>query len=236
MRKQKDRCVLEAKVSLAGMRQSGSTLIYNVLVNLYDVVGFDFRCGYIDRLDSFFQDDKPVIVKSHEYDPRVHGDDWFVLTMRRDVRDTVASRIRRFEKIGTPVDRIGVRGALSIADEQIQIHAQLAERSDLEIAYEKYKAQPIKEVRKIADVIICGVDNRRIKRSINKAEHLHRKSNTPRNSKHGIDQAFDRTLLSKSHVTNGGKIGGYLGTLRQDEIDAICDKHEGWLRRYGYRV
>jgi len=219
-------------VTIAGMRQSGSTLLYNVVFFLYQAHGIEFDCGYISRFDALDQS-KRLLVKSHEYEPRVH-DGAFIISTRRDVRDAVASRFRRAESGGRPITRIGAQSALSWANRQIALHAAFQPRAQFEFVYEDYKLDPAGVVHRIQEILFDRADSAIAKEAIQRAETLHKQDATPQTSAHGDGGEFDRHLLSKSHVTNGGIVGGYRSTLTAAEIADIEGAHGGWLRRYGY--
>ena len=45
---------------------------------------------------------------------------------------------------------------------------------------------------------------------------------------------FKKTLLSKSHITNGGKVGSFTTTLSTNELSQVEQSFREWLLQYGY--
>lgn len=218
------------------MRQSGSTLLYNILRLAYEAKGIDHDCGFVLRFDAMDKT-RRLLVKSHEFDPRVHGDGAYVITLMRDVRDTVASRFRRFERTGKIVERKDGGDAERVAREQVALHAAFARRADFELVYEDYKRDPERAIGALFADLFGEVDEGLVRAAIAAAEDLQNSDAVPKKSRHGDKKSeFDRHLLSKSHVTNGGAIGGYAETLRPDEIVAFERACGRWLRANGYKV
>ena len=225
-------------VTVAGMRQSGSTLTYNIILNLYRLLGIPVACGYVTRLDELLESgSEHLLIKSHEFDERLHGSpETFVVTVKRDVRDTVASRFRRFARIDRPFERKDAGDALAVAGEQIDIYESLKDRSDYEFVYEAYRADRVRAAMELAGAVFGRVDKRKLKRALHKAEKLHTTKEVPETSQHAADARFDRHLLSQSHITNAGRVDAFRSTLRPDEVAAINGTFGGWLADNQYRL
>lgn len=222
-------------VTVAGMRQLGSTLIYNILRMVYEAKGIDYDCGFVLRFDDMDKS-KPLLVKSHEFDARVHGEGVYIINMVRDVRDTVASRFRRYERIGRVFARKDGADAAGVAREQVALHAAFTTKARFELVYEDYKQRPEHVIGMLCADLFGAPDVEAVRTAIVGAENLYASDNIPMKSRHGDKQGFDRHLLSKSHVTNAGAVGGYADTLRKDEIAAIEKVCGRWLRAYGYKT
>jgi len=45
---------------------------------------------------------------------------------------------------------------------------------------------------------------------------------------------FRKTFMSKNHVSNNGKIGGYKDTLSSEDIQKLENEYGDWLKEKGY--
>ena len=111
----------------------------------------------------------------------------------------------------------------------------MKDRSDYEFVYEAYRADRVRAAMELAGAVFGRVDKRKLKRALHRAEKLHTKKEVPEASRHTTDAAFDQHLLSRSHVTNAGKVGAFEDALRSDEVAAINERFGAWLAENRYR-
>jgi hypothetical protein len=241
-------------ILVAGMPQSGSTLLYNIILNLFKhtttemiTVGSKADCSATNLLTLHSSRKGIGLWKSHGRDFNceimLQHENIKIFTTRRDIRDCVASNIRKQK----------TQGLSNIADDYPQsnrekyiraytIHTLNAyndwkDRSDFEFIYEVYKN---------------GDDNKKISIILNIAQVLNL---TPEISLaadllHYVEVLLptavaqdieyplltQSSMLSKGHITNQGIVGGYKDTLYPIEIKAIEELAENWLQQKGYMI
>lgn len=201
---------------VAGLPQSGSTLLFNIL-RLTTQIG---RLGY-------------KATKTHGYDAKMHKEAAHIFLPMRDLRDIIAST-----KAKNPEFKNG--NVIEIGKNHIRWHKKWIDYCDYIWSYEKYKQDPLK--------IITEIQEKVLKRKPFQVEHIYKSAESLKDSPNippaqipkytnggGIHANFwKKTKLSKTHITNQGKIGDYTNRLTQAEI-LLIEKNFGYfLKEYGY--
>jgi hypothetical protein len=208
------------KIQVGGMPQAGSTLCFNLLKfalqeehNLQLWVG-SRKMGYIaceKETDSLID-----LVKVH-----VRTTSNFLINVRRDIRDSVASNIRKDpEFAGGDV--------LKIAARNMTWYNQ-CNPCDYLFCYEEYKARPVEVAKEMLESLPLAVECD-IEKVIEKAESLKDKKYSSKLTHHKFD------LMTSHHVTNGGKIGSYRETLDTTQISLLELEYGVWLLENGYKL
>jgi hypothetical protein len=205
-------------ILVAGMRHSGSTALFNIIRLALEQNLTDYISGYseqikVDELD--FNQTQVELLKTHELRDDVLRRATFIFTTKRDLRDTVASAVRR--KFPT-LERVG--GATEYAKYNRSIYEQWSNKSDFEFCYEEFIKQPLSVIQKVLSVI-----------GLIKLDHVdiyNQLMNLP------TDQ-YSKTLLSATHITDPTRERNYLNTLSDKDIQMIDSQHSGWLQQNGYQ-
>lgn len=208
-----------AGVTIAGMRHSGSTALFN-LVRLgciytgYDVIsGYSEAKGFVEQVKSS-QD--PAIVKTHEMRDDVLKASSMILTTKRDLRDTVASAVRRNFPL---LKRIG--GPKEYAKYNRMLHEIWAPYSNYEFDYEAYRKEPLAVATEIFELL--GLSLSCVEDVVRATENL------------PVNQ-YETTLLSPTHITDPERTMSFEDTLAESVIEEIERNHRSWLERNGYDV
>lgn len=204
-------------ILVAGMRHSGSTALFNIIRLAFELNQIHFVAGYsekivVDELD--FNQTQVALLKTHELRDDILQRATFIFTTKRDLRDTVASAVRR--KFPT-LEKVG--GATEYAKYNRSIYEQWSNKSNFEFCYEEFIKQPLSVIQKVLSVIgLHKVDNVSIHNQL---------MNLP------TDQ-YSKTLLSPIHITDPARERNYLDTLTDKNIQIIDNQHGGWLQQNGY--
>ena len=203
-------------IVIAGMRHSGSTVLFNIIRLALELCEIKFRSGYSEAFDiSQFRREPVLLVKTHELRDDLLEKTDIVLTTVRDLRNSVASAKRRkfalFQKLGT----------IEYAKLNRQLHEIWAPLSAYEFRYERFMTEPQDIINDVLD-LLC-LDPRHLA-TISAAVH-----NLP------TDQ-YEKTLLSPTHITDPDRIYDYNVTLTSDEIREIECIASAWLRRLSYET
>jgi hypothetical protein len=205
-------------ILVAGMRHSGSTALFNIIRLALERNEMNFVAGYsekivVDELD--FNQTELALLKTHELRDDILQRATFIFTTKRDLRNTVASAVRR--KFPT-LEKVG--GATEYAKYNRSIYEQWSNKSNFEFCYEEFITQPLSVIQKVLSVIgLHKVDSVSIYNQL---------MNLP------TDQ-YSKTLLSPIHITDPARERNYLDTLTDKEIQVIDSQHAGWLQQNGYQ-
>lgn len=208
-----------ARIVVAGMRHSGSTAIFNVIRLALEKNGIDFVGFYSEQKNADYQDQvdrRLQLIKTHEFRDDISCTDSLIITTRRDLRDSVASAVRRDFSL-----LMGVGGAVEYAKYNRTLHDIWLPLSDHVVVYEHFISEPLVCIEKLLQIIgLRDVDVREIYREV---------LSLPK------DQ-YQTTLLSPSHITDPEHKLSYKDTLDDNLIRKINSDHALWLQRYGYAL
>lgn len=206
-------------VVIAGMRHSGSTALFNTIRLGYLAMGIDPLAGYSEAHDFVAKargSEQHVILKTHEMRDDVLGMATTVFTTVRDLRDTIASAVRRkfliLEKLNSPIE---------YAKYNRMLHDTWLPHSDFVFEYERFMRFPLVVTREIFEHL--GIDTQFAADVVSQVASL------------PLD-AYDTTLLSPTHITDPERKLGYQDTLTSDTVKRIESDHNLWLRTHGYAV
>jgi hypothetical protein len=209
-------------VLVAGMEQSGSTLLFNIIRQIFLQKTIElYSCFYTDYVLSNYKDYQ--LVKIHNYNENIKNWARVIITTRRDIRDAIASHIRRYGRY-IPVEAIHHR--------LMTDYYGWEKVSNYEFVYEKYMNNKIIIIQELISVL-GGIDGIDIGEIIKYVDALPASESLPEKEQNG--KFYDEvTLLTKAHFTNKGQIGGYKNVLTEEEesmLNALACK---WLSAKGY--
>lgn len=218
-RDETSRVATASHIVIAGMRHSGSTALFNIVRLALEQAGIDFVSGYSEH-ESFKQaaesEGKLRLIKTHEFRDDVSESGGLILTTRRDLRDSVASAVRRRFPM---VNKLG--GATEYAKYNRTLHDVWQPHSDFEFVYEAYMAEPTTVVKDV--LAFLGMDLGMAAAIQEQVLQL------------PVDK-YEETLLSPTHITDPERKHSFWDTLPLEVIQRINDEHGRWLERYGYQV
>jgi len=209
---------MEKLVLCAGMQRSGSTWLFNVLRYCYMNAGYK---TYSDHPDDY---DPSVpayvhVLKLHRYHPDYHASADYVFSTYRDVRDAVASKMRR--NLIKHTTEAAVKSALQMINEECLPWHPYA---NLEVRYEDMiKDRPAVVEAVIRALGLKGVNAAEVNRDVEKLRMM---------ALGGRDRT---TQLWPDHVTDG-RVGSFKGTLSPEAVCAIEEVAGDWLTEHGYPV
>lgn len=204
-------------IVVAGMRHSGSTALFNIVRLALNEKGLAYRSFYSEGKDSEALNDPDedlLLIKTHELRDDVLARADVVVTTRRDLRDTVASAMRRDFPLLKKLN-----GVVEYAKYNRSLHDIWLPHADYEFVYEDYMADPVIEARRL--LIFLGLEDVDISAICKKTASL------------PTDQ-YNTTLLSPTHVTDPLRAMSYRDSLSEAHLARINTDHGSWLRRYGY--
>ena len=201
-------------IIVAGMGHSGSTMLYNMIMKIceYDNTGKNFS------FHKFHKGNIPY--QNLNKNPNLK-----VITHIRDMRDAVASHIRKSNKnksiaFGKSIEWILMRHTDAYEDWK--------DFSDYEFKYERYAKgsdqERVQLIIEVSNVIEASVTKDQATRILHFLENKLKKN---------IDIG-NNSKMSQYHVTNDGKIGGYKKTLSSNQINYIEKKCYNWMVEKGY--
>mgnify|MGYP003856722567 CR=1 FL=1 len=200
----------------ASMQRSASTWLFNVarvLLSSQEALAEKFSSGWIGDLDKMPM--KPVmLVKVHDFHPKIIDQASFIFYSFRDVRDVLASMYRQF----------GQEPTLDAASSAIENHECWLRYAGFVMKYEDMAANKLVIVQSLAEKL--GIKEYEATKVVEEVDGL-KKTNS--------DSAkYDTTnLYHKGHITDG-RHGSWEGILNKDLEKKIVDKHYDWFKRYGY--
>lgn len=197
------------KVICAGMRRSASTWLYNVVR-----LGLSSPGCFEDNYSKLRHNPKLSVLKTHRYDERwLFGAD-VVLTCHRDLRDVVASAVRR--KLIYLDSMACLRYALRAHDE----HEPWSGRAALDLRYETIVGNKTAAATEVLAAIGSDMDPAQIAQQV---ESL-------RLPERGMDP---ESLLWPMHFTDG-KPGAWRQTLDPRTGELLTMVFRDWLMAKGY--
>ena len=205
-----------ARIIVAGMRHCGSTALFNIIRLSMVSCNINFQSCYSEygELADRVPDEKGIyLLKTHEFRDDVAGFADTVLTSRRDLRDTVASAVRRDFYL------LNKMGQVEYAKYNRMLHDSWSSISDYEFVYEEFMSNPVETIEKVLSFLgIEGVDSSQVYCQL---------TNLP------VDD-YENTLLSPTHITDPERKFSYIDSLDGDIIRKIESHNSKWLEMYGY--
>jgi hypothetical protein len=205
------------KIIIAGMRHSGSTALFNIIRLGLEYMNINFLSGYSEQkflINSMHPLDKLCLIKTHELRDDIASSGGLIITTRRDLRDTVASAMRRkfpiYERLNGPIE---------YAKYNRMLHDVWLPFSDYVFNYESFIANPIVSIKKLFNFL--NIDQSMAEKVNKDVIEL------------PLDK-YDVTLLTPTHITDPDRMHTYLSTLGESEAKTITSQHYTWLFKYGY--
>ena len=204
-------------ILIAGMRHSASTALFNIVRIGFELSGKQISANYSEYFDINNIEKKTGVVyltKIHEYREDHYQRADFVITSRRDLRDSVASAKRRDFGL---LNNVG--GAIQYAAYNRSLHEAWHTKSDYELSYEYFINNPIQAVTDILEIF--GIDPALASQVAEAVKTL------PTNN-------YNTTLLSDTHITDPKQELTFKDTLETKDITSINERNKDWLKRYSY--
>lgn len=204
----------------AGMVRSGSTWVYNalrlILSSCPEVRG-DFSCGWWGEW-KYVIPKRYMLMKIHEFDRKFIDKATLVVYSFRDIRDVMASSLRKFGYIQSIED----------ADYLVNLHEQWMSVADFVISYESILSQKREVIDALAGILgVYDIDPTKVERQI---DSLSYEDPGPKNEfYHRIN------LYHKGHRTHGGT-GSWTKCLDPMLVKEVEAKHQDWFKLYGYTI
>lgn len=199
------------KCQVAGMSQSGSTLLYNIV-----------------RL--ILKKSKTEYELTKDHPPSTEGVDFYIVSFR-DIRDTTTSYYLKYSHCWL--------SAVESAQKNIEWMKEceaLPKKKVLFYRYEDYKANKVEQIRKL--ISFLGIDefsDAEIRELIFEAEGIIWNAASAKDN--CTTGAYEETLMLKEHQTkNKGKVGGYKDHLSRNQGRALLEMFSEWMHQYGYKV
>lgn len=206
-------------IVVAGMRHSGSTALFNILRLAFAREGSRVMSGYSEHKQTAKLLRRKVglrLVKTHEFRDDIAAAADLIFTARRDLRDSVASAVRRdfplYRQLRTPVE---------YAKHNRALHAMWAPHSDFEFVYETFMADPVAVTADVLEAAgLSSLPAAAICRAVLKLP----------------TDDYATTLLTPQHITDPTHQLTYRDTLAASDIKTIEAHHHKWLRRHSYAI
>ena len=242
-------------ILVVGMPQSGSTLLYNMIMNLFSVTTAESASGGADAATPTAPQD--IIIQTSETEKGIgvwkghrrnlncemilQHENTKIFTTRRDIRDCVASNIRRhraqFTSFVSLNESMREKYIRAYAANTLNAYNDWKNDADYEFIYEDYKNgdenHKISIVSSIAQILNINLSIEKAKLILHFVEVL-----LPDAVKEGHENydpiAAHISMLTEAHMTNQGIVGGYKEALSPDEIKAIEEVAGDWLCQKGY--
>lgn len=203
----------------AGMHRSGSTWLFNVLINICYNKKVEVYSCFHNKYDPT-NSSKVHIIKIHKFLPHFleYNSDAIILT-RRDLRDIAASAVRR-KLIDNKTEDI-IKYLQKIV--KCEFEAWMPHVT-LQIPYETMMRKKQNTIKEIATLIGCGsIDPLKV--------HLEVDALTKKTI---AKNKFDlKTQLHPNHITDG-RTSCYHHILSKETIATINYTFEKWLKKHNY--
>lgn len=204
----------------AGMPRSASTWLYNavrLLISRLPGMDQQFSCGWIGDWRQIPRR-RIMLIKVHDYHKQLVEQASCILYSYRDVRDAIASSLRKF----------GQPPTLEVADEYLSQYEKWTGVADFVMRYETMLEDRTGMVMQIARQLgIADTDPDGITAAI---AELGYRSEGPRNRHY-----HTTNLFHAGHITDG-RHGSWKGVLDEPLVRAIEERHKAWFEKCGYTI
>jgi hypothetical protein len=219
------------RILIAGQQQSGSTLLFNAIRHALELSGHKVAVGEFSAWGQA-EPGSIELYKTHPFDAEASEAD-IVFTTLRDPRDCMVSHITRQKLAGHGV---GPWTPFLYGASNLLNYKGWEQRSDYEFRYELYKEDPVGSLRRVCRIIGCEGLEKEAARYV--ANDLVTQSlpqtDDPDNP------VYRRTLLSRSHLSGGGKMRKFESFFDATELARLnfCFmrflRDKQYLRELGY--
>lgn len=201
-------------ILIAGMKQSGSTLTFNLIQQLYKSIGLNVdSCWIADyHKNDFNKTCDILVIKAHDFDKVIISKITKIILPIRDVRDAAISAFNRFMK-NKPLN---MDFCLKRMEENINIYnmwitkLQANNIKYFEFIYEPYKTNSIEYIKSLAIYLEIQINQNDITKIIEYLNELHTsKDIVVKDDFTYKNLQYKKTLLTQNHNTSGGKSKKY---------------------------
>jgi hypothetical protein len=209
------------KIAVVGMRQSGSTALYNMIRYIFtsnDIAVYGEVDDEYDPLCKKAQASPVHIRKGHAYSSSVNEWSDYIFVTKRDLRDSVASSIR---KKGKP---IGDKDIIAHCHRLIEAYSEWEKYANYIFSYELFMKNPESVISEVLGIL--GVSCASVSEINDWLQYLF-KASGKRLKKIG----YDEIRLTRRFITNKGRVGGYKKTLSSHESKLIRKEFNWWYNR-----
>lgn len=184
------------KILVVGTKQTGSTLLFNLIIKLYESKGKNVQSGWCIDPTKFNSESVDILIdKRHvcELEFLEHYD--FVFLPLRNPLDSAMSANARFN--------VPYRNSCY---ENIDLFEKYKDKSDFIFRYEDYSAYIVKEIAKLLHI---SVDLQTILNIMVELENMKNSKTIVEKDDH-TNEYYRKTLLSRHHNTSNGMINKYV--------------------------
>lgn len=191
------------KVLVVGTKQTGSTLLFNLLIRLYESKGKKVKSGWCIDPSSYDLDSIDVLIdKRHDCNP-AHLEYYdFVFLPLRNPLDSAMSAYARFQ--------VPFRESCY---ENIDLFELYHDKSDFIFKYEDYSAYIVKQIAKLLHI---SIDLHSILNIMVELENMKNSKAIVEKDDH-TNEYYRKTLLSQHHNTCNGMINKYVYLMDRNE-------------------
>ena len=246
-------------VTITGMGGSGSTLLFNIVREFIEATGVGVTTFLGDNQAKYRTPENPdtprrgwvEMMKSHDIcyalDTNTSKEEldnvysnMYIINTRRDIRDCIASQVRR----GNNLNVKNKKQIIELANSMIQNYNYAVKKQDIEWVYEEYKNSPYEYMviffENMFNISMNGIQKLDIKKIVDHCENI---KNIDLPDEHITEQQtnhvnFRKTFMTKGHYTsNKGKVGTYHETLSSEILQLIEEEPliYNWLKKHGYK-
>ena len=226
--KQQKQNYIKTNILIAGMAQSGSTRLYNCIIKIYEQLNYQIKCGFYSQIKQpKFDMNKINIFKIHHYTRNIDPTDFdYIILPIRDVRDSSISTIMRHNL------SLNVNTVIKESEDNIKLLNEWIDYADCIAKYEEFNENFIK---KLLNDLKLNLNNEQINTILLELNNMHNsKTIVTKNTWDDIE--FQKTLLSQSHNTSGGKSKKYKTFFTYKENQEILNNEniKNFLQKYNY--
>lgn len=235
-------------VTVAGMPQSGSTLLFNIIRAILDEYGIKHKtCLYgpvsYNRVLNYHDLNKlskscSFVVKEHHFQKELAEISDFVFISKRDIRDSIASRRRRGKQLISKGKRMrglhqhepkSLSGFIKWCEYlTIDCLEDWSEHQDYLFDYDDYSIEKnqLQIITNIKDVLFPSTLG-----DTNLTNWPHAKKIRENVKVENMKKIADKkSFFSHDKITSGGKTNNYKNDLSQLEIEAIENKFQKYIK------
>ena len=220
------------KIIVIGPEQSGSTRLYNFIVNIYKIKNLKVLCGWDINISEYNNNSNydVIVSKLHEYNNILKLKQFdYVLLPLRDIRDAYISTVKRNPNKNNIIQQI---------HKNINIFQNVNKVNNILCLYEDFNINNLINLCKKLNITLPK--NYLIKILL-KLDNLHNSKELiikDDNKNKWESEIYRTTLLTQSHNTSGGKQGKYIEEFDDNRNNIILkdDIIYNFLKEYNYLI
>ena len=228
-------------ILVAGMEQAGSTLVFNLVQNLYRSYNYNVDSCWITDFHKKDYNDKCdfLVIKTHGLDRAAIMNAYKIILPIRDVRDAAISAFNR-GMIGKErsIDLIIKRMERNITTLNNWTNSIKQRKiSAFEFMYERYKKNEIAYTEIMLNYLEIKLDRDKVKEAIENINKLHLSKDIVKKDDFSYKNVqYKKTLITQNHNTSGGQSKKYETFFSKEENEQIINREKinKFLKMYGY--